>query len=154
MLGTLLTTDTQQMCFHWYTFPLLCAWEGCPSYAVSLLRWIPGKLAFASTDTAESMCAPGWVGYKMVVFCFKHATPCNYHHHAKFSQALKSYNGRCTRVIRCMLAHSVESASNRKYRPFPFVVIFFRGWVSEVIVPSYSVGYFLLTLGKQGSCFH
>ena len=60
MWGTLLTTDTPQMCFH-YTFPLLCAWEGCPSFSVSLLRWIPGKWGFASTDTAQSMmCARGW----------------------------------------------------------------------------------------------
>ena len=28
LLRTRLTTDTQQICFHLYTFHLLCAWEG------------------------------------------------------------------------------------------------------------------------------
>ena len=37
---------------------------------------------------------------------------------------------------------------------FPIVVIFFRGCVSEMVVLSYSVIYYIYILGKLGLCFH
>ena len=37
---------------------------------------------------------------------------------------------------------------------FPIVIIFFRGWVSEMLVTSYSVTYCIYIPGKPGICFH
>ena len=37
---------------------------------------------------------------------------------------------------------------------FPIVVIFFRGCVSEMVVPPYSVIYYIYIPGKLGFCFH
>ena len=37
---------------------------------------------------------------------------------------------------------------------FPIVVIFFRGCVSEMVVLSYSVIYYIYIPGKLGLCFH
>ena len=40
-------------------------------------------------------------------------------------------------------------STNKKYQPFPHVVIFFRGCVPEVIVPLYAVSFIYIS-GKLG----
>ena len=45
-------------------------------------------------------------------------------------------------------------SSDRKYPPFPFLSFFFRGCVSEMVVLSYSVIYYIYIPGTPGPCFH
>ena len=46
------------------------------------------------------------------------------------------------------------SQTTARYHTFPIVVIIFRGCVSEMIVLSYSVIYYIYIPGTLGPCFH
>ena len=51
MLGTLLTIDTQHICFHWYIFPSKCVWKAC----------FPILLAHGEIPASGSMPPSRWL---------------------------------------------------------------------------------------------
>ena len=59
------------------------------------------------------------------------------------------YNGDFLGMVTISLSEMKSEVST-----FPIVVIFFRGCVSEMVVLSYSVIYYIYIPGKLGLCFH
>ena len=93
----------------------------------------------------------GWYGivwYGMVWYAMPcHAMPCHVMscHVMSYHSSLGDWNDIF--IIHLIIINSEVST-------FPIVVIFFRGWVFEMVVLPYSVIYYIYVSGTLGPCFN
>ena len=104
------------MCFHRYTFPWLCLWEGCITYH--------------SVSSHILWCALGRIHNRLkVVFCFMHATPSHNIHHVDLLTCIEHIRGQnpATRENACWI-YSVGSVSKMYLILSVTFLIFFAIW--------------------------